>query len=239
MQNMQSLRILKISALVMLVSFLALVAIGSPAFATPNITASSGTRAVSPFLTPIGNTRSQSTAVSTNSSYAITGVLTLSCAIAKASGYVTGTHTQVRLTSLAFGDGRPGSCTTGPSITLDGNYFSCTATSADPWFLHAKTFDGRDSTTGTSNNPSTCSYKFTLGGFNNSCIASVDTNQSYSATYTQRATSLSVTGRAVLTIRPIGATCGATGSFNAMFTGDFTFRPDTPRDTRVTVTRTS
>jgi hypothetical protein len=87
-----------------LVLVTAVVVIASPAFATPNITASSGTRAVSPFFTPIGSTTSASAGFSTDFRFNFDGTFSVTCRRAIAWFYVPATHTQGLVTSLRFGE---------------------------------------------------------------------------------------------------------------------------------------
>ena len=230
-------RTLKSGALVALVLVSALVVIGSPAFATPNITASSGTRAVSPFITPIGSTRSQSTAQAGSTSLSIAALgASVTCDRAVTSAYVDTTHTQLKITSLSFGTGRVGSCVTTPAGSIDGNQITCTATSTNPWFLHVRSVAG-NSSTGTVNITSTCRFVATTSALG-SLTFTVDANQSCIAgpgagvRYTSATRVLDVTCTLTVTVRPLG-------SFTANFSGVFNVRPDTRRDAALTVTLAS
>jgi hypothetical protein len=222
------------SALVALVLLTALVVVVAPAFATPNITASSGTRAVSPFITPIGSTTSLSTARGTNLTIAVPALgSTVSCDQATVSGYVDTTHTQMKIISMSFGTGRAGSCTVRPAGTVDGNRFTCTATSANPGFFHAKTVNAAArSSSGSWNLTSSCSIFITILG--RSYDITIDAQQSCSYMETFPPSSFVLSCRLVATI---------TGALSASITIDFTLRitarPDTVADASMTVTAAS
>ncbi len=252
-------RRLKGGVIAALVLVSALVVVASPAFATPNITASSGTRsgdihrdgAVSPFITPSTNTRSQITARSTNSRFSLPSLgTTLACRTSSVSGYASTTHTQLRLTSVSFGDDQnPGAsnCTaTGGTLAEP---ITCTATSARPWFLHVKNIisggGARGSASGTVNLTSSCVVTVRLAGLgtqqvtvdaNQSCIGGAATDNTYTwdTTSSPVRSSLSVRCRLRVTIQPINIT--TTGS---LFEGDYTARPDTVRDPVPSVTLAS
>jgi hypothetical protein len=223
------------SLIVALVLTTAVVVVASPAFATPNFTASSGTRAVSPFVTPIGSTTSRSTARSTDWSYVLAS-LTWTCNPAHFSFYVATTHTQILITSMTFGDGRTGACTiSGPfgGATVDGNSFNDpTTNSTTPSRLHFRSVT-MGSTFGTINLSGPMTFGVTFGSF--SCTFTVPV-QSIDATYTQAATSLIMSDRTFF-ITITGAGCPASG--NSVVTATYTIRPDTARDSRLTVTNAS
>lgn len=110
----------------------ALAVVAQPAFATPSQTISSGTNAVTPFITPIGNTSTSSvTAASPRVDISATApggvVVTLTC-MSSGSGYVPTTHTLARLTDFRFFNCRS-TLGTAPTVTTD-------ASSARPYFLH-------------------------------------------------------------------------------------------------------
>jgi hypothetical protein len=226
--------------LVALVLVSAIVVVASPAFATPNITASSGTAAVSPFITPAtNNTRSLSTALSTDSRFDLGGN-SLTCRTANASFYIPPTHTQGRITSITFGRGRTGDCAVASGVgsgTIDGNSVSDpTTNSTTPSIVHVRTF-AASSATGTINLSGALTFVVTIRGFA-SCQLTVPV-QSVDVVYTQRTTSLVVSDRTVATtVRTIsGFGCPASG--DAVFTATYTVRADTPRDARLTVTNAS
>ena len=185
------------SVLVALMLVSALVVVASPAFATPNITASSGTRnddehragAVSPFVTPSMPSQSSWTARSTNSQLSVPALgSTLSCPTSSVSAYATTTHTQLLLTSVSFGDDataatrRVCSVTSG-SIDENATGITCTATTTRPWVLHVRRTNStvrsavRGVASGTVNILSTCTVVVTLGGGASETI-SIDPNQS-------------------------------------------------------------
>jgi hypothetical protein len=138
---MNSLR--RSSVVVALVLASVLVIVAAPAFATPFLTASSGTRngepnhragAVAPFITPSSGSNSQWTARSTDAQMTLPLLrLTLSCRASRISGYSSITHTEARLTSVSFGDGSRTSCTINGSAV---DSIGCTATTRSPWHLH-------------------------------------------------------------------------------------------------------
>jgi hypothetical protein len=132
-------------ALLALLLVSAVIVVVSPAFATPKLTTSTGTRpdggAVSPYFTPIGSATSS---ITINQSYGGSrrgssfvgrdkdaNVVGFTCDEVRGSGHVLATHTRLRITSLAFGrctvDGQPASL----SVT-----FSANATT--PCFLHLR-----------------------------------------------------------------------------------------------------
>jgi hypothetical protein len=230
------------SVLVALVLISALVVIASPAFATPNLTASSGNTAVAPFITPQTNTRSLYTGSATNSSLSIAGVDTISCTTSRVSGYASTTHTQVRLTDLTFGTG--GSCRAGLGTVVSP--ISCLADSRTPWFLHVSSIvsggGARGSATGTVSITTTCTVLIrTLFGDQR---VVVDSGQSCrnpaggGVTYTwdtgTRRSQLVVNCDLIVTLRGV-----RNESRTATFTGTYDVRPDTARDATLSVTAAS
>jgi hypothetical protein len=225
----------------------AAVIVAAPAFATPNITASSGndsTRphsrsAVAPFITPSTNTSSQFTARSTNAVLSIPSIgSSVSCAVASISGYASATHTQVRITSMTFGDGSGGSCVTGwgggGGGSVVGNRIACGSSSATPYALHLRTFNaGTRSASGSINLTTPCTYIVTIGG--SQCTLTYDRGQSIAATYTF-ATFGSLVVDGTMTLTESGGGCLFPGSFRAALTATYTLRPDTRTDTIPVVT---
>jgi hypothetical protein len=250
-------RSIRRSALVALVLVSALVVVASPAFATPNLTASSGNRspvppnthspdAVAPFITPSTNTRSLYTAYSTDSQFVLAALgVTLSCVDSNVSGYATITHTQFRLTSISFGNGRdPRNCTVRPAGTVDVQPITCTATSRDPWFFHVRASEDtllRRSASGTINTTSSCTVRTTIGG--TADAISVDANQScrpgpsgIAVLYTWAGGRESLVIDCVFVVTISG---GVRLSTTANFRGTYTIRPDTRTDASLTVTSSS
>ncbi len=239
------------SALVALILVVAAVIVASPAFATPRLTTSTGNAAVSPFITPITPTTSSFTGRSSDSVLAIDLPLGLSarvqCRTAIASGYVSTTHTQARITSLSFGDGGGDSLTNcvvrtpfGDG-TVDRDSVTCTATSRAPWHLHVRsTPDGGRSWDGTVNTSSPCTF-VTTAPRASSCRITVDANQSISARYTNANGTLELDRTSVLVVTVVNVSgCRISdGSYTATFTGRYTIRPDTRNDARPTVTAIS
>ena len=224
--------------LVVLVLISAGVLVSSPAFATPNLTASSGNRPVAPFITPLGNTRDSSSrgvVVSPETARLTLGGTNISCRTANAIGYVTVTNTQLRLTSMKFGDGRGGTCTISTGGTIDNDMIIGGASSINPWHLHVRSNDAANrSAAGTINISTSFSFSATNGGV--SCDFTVSARQSVAVTYTYGTTSLVVDG--TLTVGVRGVTnplrlCPASGA--GSFRATYTVRPDTTRD-RITVT---
>ncbi len=213
--------------------------IATPAFATPNITASSGTRPVTPFITPMGNTRDSSSRASSIDFTLSFGGASLACRTAGLTGYVAITHTQLRVTSLLFGDGRGATCTGTGGMTVDGDSIVSGASSANPWHLHLKTNNAPTrSATGTLNSSSIFSFTLTVGG-GSSCIVTVAGPQSLPVTYTYTTTSLVLNGS--LPVVVMGVTdplrlCPAGGTWTVRAT--YTFRPGT-QNHRLVVTTAS
>ena len=176
-------------ALMALVLVSALVVVASPAFATPNLTASSGTRnlepahragAVSPFITPSMNTRSEVTAYSTDSQLSLPSLgSTVRCETSNVSGYVSITHTQLRITSATFSR----NCTVVPAGRVDNQPISCDANSIRPWHLHVRDVRAGNSASGTVNLTSSCIVIVTISG--TTSTITIDGNQSCRPTGTQ------------------------------------------------------
>ena len=129
-------KICKTGILVVLLLVTALATVAVPAFATPFFTISTGSRPVSPFYTPIGNTTTSTISGSSSdwrfSSAAPLGVVvTISCTDSKMTGYVPITHTNGNVTSLTIATCRS---SIGGRVTV-----TTTASSARPWFLHMST----------------------------------------------------------------------------------------------------
>jgi hypothetical protein len=240
------------SVLAALVLLSALVVVVSPAFATPNLTASSGNdlplsgahsrAAVAPFITPSTNTRSLYTGLSTDSSFSIPSLgAVLTCREAHVSGYASTTHTQIRLTSVSFGNIADSRNCTSNIGTIDVQPITCTATSRVPWYLHARVANAATrSASGTVNLTSSCTIRMTIGGA--AQVISVDANQSCrvgarstGVFYTWTAPpSILVDCEVQSTLRGV-----VTASAATQFRGTYTIRPDTRRDATLTVTATS
>jgi hypothetical protein len=202
---------------------------GSPAFATPRLTSSTGTAArpdnsaVSPFATPLGSTTSSSTFLSTDMTLTI-GASVWACSPAHMSGYIGLTHTELRITSVTFGDGSGRGCS-----GIGGGSISGTATSPNPWHLHFRTIEVSTSATGTLNLSS--NVTFVLNVFN--CHITWPP-QSVRITQTSTTTSLTMDDG---TVRSTGS--GFCPSGTARITAIYTARPDTTRDARLRVTSLS
>ena len=219
----------------------ALIAVASPAFATPNLTASSGTRAVSPFITPIGNTRSLSIGSSTDSQFALPSLgVTVSCTTSTVAGYVdAATRTQIRVTSISFGD-RGGRCRVSPSGTVDNRPdITCTATSANPWFLHTRNLPSATSAGGTINPTSSCVVRVTVIGI--SATVTLDARQSCRAN--AGAGNNEYTWNRVTRVNSLVVNCALTttvsnprSSPSSTLRGTYTVRPVTSGDAQMTVT---
>ncbi len=216
--------------LVALVLVSAVVVVASPAFATPNITASSGTRAVAPFITPIGDSaRSNIIGTSTDSRFSAGAIVR--CRTARVGGFIGATHTQATITSVTFGDGRAGNCdatsggfsgvvrnggdSRGQLDSIDGG-----ATTTRPWFLHVRRFTAADnSSSGTIN---INRFQFTVTIIGVACQITI-TAQSVDATYTNRTRVVTVNDASVaFTESTGGGLCPAPG--NATFTATYTIR---------------
>ncbi len=232
--------------LAMGVAVLTVVVVVAPAFATPNLTASSGTRAVAPFITPITSTTSSSTGRSSDFSASIDGLATtLSCRTTILSGYVGTTHTQVRITSLSFGDGGAdvlSNCRVTTPIgngAVQGDRATCEASSASPLFLHVRNEDPRIRG----------SWNFSLGfGFGGClfpvviglgvCRISVDPGGEITLVYTTTTKQFQFTSNAsvAVTVRNVINCPIPSGSYVATVTGGFGYTPDTRRDSAPTIT---
>ena len=225
-------KVMKAGVLIALVLVSAVVVVASPAFATPNITASSGTRAVAPFITPLGNTTTSSiTAPSTDSSFATRArdgrtPATLTCRDTRSSGYVdTSTHTQGRITRLDFTNCRSDELGAGVSVTT-------TASSANPFFLHVRSGpDANGNSTGTFNIPTNGSITVTVTVFGiRACSFSVGP-QSVRVTFNNTTTILTVNDSTIRfsNTTAINDSC-PDDRLLARQTGTFNLRADTTRD---------
>ncbi len=163
---MKDLRATVVTAVVVVAALL--VVIASPAFATPNLTASSGSIAVAPFVTPSNSTASMWTARAIAMTLASSGGI-ITCDSASFSGYASTTHTQIRISSVSFGE--RGRCTFSDGTVAQP--ITCTATSANPWHLHYKTVTAAPpvngsspsgSATGTLNATNSCVFRVTARG---------------------------------------------------------------------------
>jgi hypothetical protein len=133
------------SLLVVLALGAMLAVVGSPAFATPRITSSTSTRAgvpdnaaVSPFLTPIGNTSSSSiTARSPHSQLSSSGA-SFTCT-SETSGYIPLTHTRVVITRIDYV-----TCTT----SLGRVEVTTSAGSSTPWYIHVRAYEAQSGESG-------------------------------------------------------------------------------------------
>jgi hypothetical protein len=222
-------------ALVVLIVLSAGIVVSSPALATPNITASSGTGVASPFLTPMGNTRDSSSRGSSTDTRLVLNGTTITCRTANAVGYTATTHTQLRLTSMTFGDGRGSTCITSGRVPIVGDSINGGASSVVPWHVHVKTNDaGARSATGTIN--ISTSFSFTASNGVTTCDFTVSGSQSVTVTYTYSSTSLIVDGALVVGVTRVAGSCPTSGS--ADFRAAYTVRPDTSNH-RVTVTNDS
>jgi hypothetical protein len=196
------------------------VVVAAPVFATPNITASSGSRSVAPFITPIGNT-STSTLTGASTDFSFTGSgfggtrFTVTCADSSMGGHVVVTHTRALLTAVAMARCNAGTFTIATS-----------ASSTTPWPWHVRTV-GSGSATGSIEIPAGGSLTITAGG--GACTVVV-TPQSIDVTFTDAATSLVVSDNSIVyTVRGIGPGCPVSRSL-LRFTGVFTFRLSTAND---------
>ncbi len=239
-------RSLRNGVLVALILVSAAVVIVPPVFATPNLTASSGTRAVAPFITPIGDSaRSNIVGTSTNLRYTSVGGAVMRCRNSVIGGFIGSTHTQIAITSVVFGNGVRGNCdvtSAGLSGVVSGgpgglastgapDSISGAATTTRPWFVHFRSGpDGGGSSVGTISMPS--------GGSN--AFASTDTvfslvcqylfaAQSVDVTYTNATRLLVISDSTTAYTEASGnSSCPATG--NARLDATFTLRAATARD---------
>ena len=217
----------------------------SPAFATPNITASSGTRAVAPFITPIGDSaRSNIVGTSTDLRYASAGGAAMRCRNSIIGGFIGSTHTQITITSAVFGNGAVGNCditSAGFSGVVRGggglasagtlDSISGTATTTRPWFLHFRRGpDGGGSSVGTMNMPSGASSAFSSTDtvFGLVCQYTFAA-QSVDVTYTNATRLLVISDSTVLYTETSGNS-GCSASGNARLNATFALRAATARD---------
>jgi hypothetical protein len=145
-------------ALVALVLVSAVVVVASPAFATPRLTSSTGTRpdggASTPYITPIGDTLTRSITITFSSrpgaragsslTMRTLGGLTdgLTCIRLTISGWVTTTHTTISIDSISFLGCREDNV--GLRIDIVVNHSS----SSNPYFIHFTGVPAANSTTG-------------------------------------------------------------------------------------------
>ncbi len=241
-------RSLRGSLLVAVVLVAALAVVVQPAFATPRLTESTGATPVAPFITPITNTRSPFTG------RAIRPTLSLPafggefrCESSFASGYMTTTHTQARITSLSFGNGVVGTCTMSRPAAgiVDQGSITCNATSINPWLLHVQARNAGNNWSGTVNIPAGgpyCRFDYTVPSLGVSCTLTFDASQSIGRTvqYTNVTSQINLIRAQVrATVRETPARrCPAPfpGTSTATFNADYNVRPDTVRDGTPTVT---
>jgi hypothetical protein len=243
------------SFLVAMASVSVLVAVGSPAFATPNLTDSSGSSPVAPFITPIGTTRSQFTGRSSDSSFFIpTIAAVIECRTAIMSGYVGSTHTRARITSLSFGNRSASDCDVRVSDgafsgVIVGDEITCLAAgdaSTRPWFLHVTSNPSGGSATVTLNVPpataaNTCTFTVRIDSMRRECRFSFANEQSIrGSSYTNGRSQLVIFDNTVQATSSDGParTCGIIGPVRVVFRGTYTFSPDTATDKRNHVTPT-
>jgi hypothetical protein len=227
---------LKGAVLLALVLVSALVVVASPAFATPRLTSSTGTAArpdngaVSPFITPIGDTvRSSINATSPRSDFSalIIGGLatyTITCS-SRGTAYVGVTHTQAILTSLVFETCRD---------SLNGSpRVSTTVSSPDhPWFLHVRAAAGANSWDGTVNIPAGSTASIITRPIGQDCRITVGP-QSVRLRDTDRAATrtIEVSDRTVRFSLDAGSTSGCPDpARTATQSGTYTLTPTTPAD---------
>ena len=164
---------LKKGALAALVLVVALVVVAQPAFATPRLTTSTGTAAVSPFITPVSaDSRSHSTFTAGRTSLSISALgLSVTCLTSSGSGYVPATHTRFAITSLSFGTGVAGDCVTTPAGSVDGNRVHCDVNTRTPWYLHVTSVVGVSSQGAVEiANNARCRFVVTLGALGSSTV---------------------------------------------------------------------
>jgi len=210
--------------------------VAAPALATPIRTDSPDIPA-RPFFTPIMNTLSQQTGTGTFN-FGVPGIgLNVNCPISQISGYVAATHTQLRVTRLSAG-GPAVICPVVPGgWTLDRTEITCTATSQNPWLFHITQINRMDPTsvTGTLNVTSPCRFAITNAGAQ-SCVITIDPNQSFPGSYTDIDTSMTVNAAAAIVTIRNGVACPWVGSFAATINATWTLRPDTAADPRMRFT---
>ncbi len=208
-------------ALVGLVLLSVLVVVASPAFATPDLTASSGTRVVAPFITPVGDSaRSNIIASSIDLRFVFPSGIVIRCRTATFGGFVGSTHTQITITSFTYGNGAPGACDSGGfgnSTSIDGG-----ATTTSPWFLHVRSFQAANGSASGTINVTRAFPAFTL--FAGACQVTIAA-QSMDLTYTNRVRLFNVSDPSV-------AYTGAVpcGSGNARFDANYSLRAMTAGD---------
>ena len=151
-------RAIRRSALVVLVLVSAVVVVAAPAFATPRLTTSTGTRpdngAVSPFMSPIGDTLTNSITITvrvaagarSGSSFGVRNLAggsdSVTCIKATVSSEVVPTHTRIAIYSFDFLGCRTDSA--GLRVDIVTNHIS----SSSPYYLHITTNNGGGSATG-------------------------------------------------------------------------------------------
>jgi hypothetical protein len=152
---------LRTSVLALLLVASAVVVVASPAFATPRLTVSTGTAArpdnsaVSPFITPIGNSETSGLTITNRytsrrgSSFKARSAartdVNVTCSELRASGFVGLTHTQLRVSSIAFTMCKIDQGTITATVTAIG------VDSATPILLHLTRDAGGGSWDGTFN----------------------------------------------------------------------------------------
>jgi hypothetical protein len=131
---------LRSGVLVALVLVSAVVVVASPAFATPNLTSSTSSRAgrpdngaVSPFITPIGTTTTNSIEVNdrygsgSGSSFTARNALritvSLTCSSLEVRGFAGVTHTQLTISRIDFNECKSDQTGDGATVTTRPNYF--------------------------------------------------------------------------------------------------------------------
>jgi hypothetical protein len=233
-------KVFRSSVLVVLALVSAAVVVVSPAFATPNITASSGTSPVAPFITPIGNTRSQWTGRATSSfTLDLPAVpANVTCRSARFSSYYDVTHTQERITVFDIGDGIAGTCTATiqrGAGTVDRDRVQCITSSTTPWFFHVKQIVGGTSANGHLIPTTACGIIVTVGR-TISCNLSINAGQSipYVDTWTSR--TLAINGSATVAVRSV-ANCLPTGPQTGTLTVIYSYVPDTVADRKSITSR--
>jgi hypothetical protein len=213
------------SLLVVLALGAMLAVIGTPAFATPSLTTSTSTRAgrpdnaaVSPFLTPIGNTSSSSiTATSGLSQFAFGGA-SMTCT-SVTSGYVPLTHTRVLITRLDY--------VTCLARGLGGlARVTTSASSAAPWNIHVTAYDvPSGSWGGTINIPAGGRAEIELTASN--CVLVVQP-QSVDLVGDNATRALEVADESIAFTRTGSATCPPSGLMSLL--GAYAMRADTRSD---------
>jgi hypothetical protein len=238
-------RAVRSSVLVALVLASAIATVVSPAFATPNLSASSGTSAVAPFITPVTSTTSLFTGRTGDLVMSIDSLgVSATCRTSVVSGYVGSTHTQARLTSIVFGSGARGDCsvrTPGGNGTIDNDRVSCAVNSTTPGF-----FGVQNLIRGVSWQAwmwmNACFYFTTVGGM--SCRVDVP-GQWVIGTFTSNRSQIELSNAATpgssssqVSITDVRG-CLLTGRFTGTIAATFVVRPDTRRDSLPTITAAS